>query len=361
MKTGLILGLLTTPLMAQTTNGYDRIVVLPNLQSAIDSGEVYFNWVSEETGSVIFDNDYYYITPKITAYNAKYCYYQFAFGEQWFDWLGDNEDYSKIPSQYPHPTPSGGESIAGLIIDLNGIVNVTQAEITTKSQWDINVDYMVGAMCGTNFMITTNFALWDWNERKALWEDEISVNPYSGGTEEIGFYNVGVKWVIGNPSYVVNDRPIDKNYRTFGITYDLTSYLIATNQFNDFNNIVLENVRGAIGLIINFYNPQSPQFPNDEYATMTTISCRLGYGENLENTRYIDGYNTGYNNGYQQGYNDAPKTESEATIQSMLGMIFNSLKQFLDIQILPGIKVSVLLGIPIILTIAEFIIHWIRG
>lgn len=177
--------------------------------------------------------------------------------------------------------------------------------------------------------------------------------------------NVGINYIIGNPSYVIdNTATITNDYITLGVSIDLTSWLISQNLFNDFNNNMIENRSGYIVLFLSI-RPYITYYPNDEYNSFTTVSARIGTGYNLENTRYVDGYNTGYNNGYetgyQQGYDSAPKTNTESTVQSLLGALFGSLKDLLDVELLPGISVGTILGIPIVLTIITWVIHWIRG
>lgn len=369
MKAGIILGLLSSPLMA-STNGYDNLLMLNRFQIAEEKG-VKFQYVQSDViidKQENIDTDCYYMQLPYTNNNEKYVYYQAALGEGWYEWTQFNK-VSEKPGQY---LPTNEDDILtstyGFCFNISDIREFTQADFNEKSQLDFILSYMAGSVyISSNADLIINFFLYDWTDFKTLMVGNIiNFNPMAAMYEGFPLYNTGINWVIGNPSYVIDDTmEVGKDYYTLGVTIDLTSHLISKGLFNEFNKLIYNNKTHYLTINIDMFEFFYSRYPNDEYASFTTISTRMGWGQNLENTRYTDGYNNGYNNGYnvgyQQGYDNAPKTNTESTVQSLLGALFGSLKDLLDVELLPGISVGTILGIPIVLTIITWVIHWIRG
>lgn len=362
MKAGIILGLLTSPLMA-STNGYDQITILNDFNKAVEKG-IKWQYV-QDFGDI---PDEYYMQFPISFYNQKYAYYQYALGEEFYYWTSDNQ----VPETTGTLKPSDFNQSSldwwtvGFAFNLSDMETTTQSLIDSNTQYDIIININMGSVEGSAYQkLSIAYCLYDIGNKNQLMSGTIIDNSVSTTIDGFPLDNVGINYIIGNPSYVIdNTATITNDYITLGVSIDLTSWLISQNLFNDFNNNMIENRSGYIVLFLSI-RPYITYYPNDEYNSFTTVSARIGTGYNLENTRYVDGYNTGYNNGYetgyQQGYDSAPKTNTESTVQSLLGALFGSLKDLLDVELLPGISVGTILGIPIVLTIITWVIHWIRG
>lgn len=344
MKIGIALGLLTTPLMAQTTTG--NLGIFCNDRTAFENaGGTPVAWEEDDT---MLDTGIYLKMP-ISSVTNKYAYYDYFIGEGYEVW------YDEL-----------GIDTYGFAYSVNDFYTRTQVQKDDRNQMDMILNLMYGSLnIGIRYVL--NMALIDLNlngSDRILWENEIAnVNVKAGQSPTEATYNTGISWVLGNPSYVIDETTTTtKNYYTLGMAFDITTLLLKNDNYNEVNNFIVNDyaTRNLI-ILVNTYSVSQIEFPNEEYATNVSHSMRFGVGAELANTRWQDGFNTGYNVGYQQGYNDAPKTETESTIQSMLGMIFNSIKRLTEVELLPGIKVITIIGIPIILTLITWVINWIRG
>lgn len=89
----------------------------------------------------------------------------------------------------------------------------------------------------------------------------------------------------------------------------------------------------------------------------------------------VDNYDIGYHNGYEEGeksgYQEGEKSGfdngykaavSEGKIGSYnwLTSTFNTLKNIFELELLPGLKLGYLIGIPFVITLVAFIISWFR-
>jgi hypothetical protein len=81
-------------------------------------------------------------------------------------------------------------------------------------------------------------------------------------------------------------------------------------------------------------------------------------GENID-LIYTTGYNNGYNQGIQEGINIG-ETKQISTSNWIMS-IFEGFSSFLSIQIIPGVTIGIIVGIPFIISLAYFVIRAFRG
>lgn len=153
-----------------------------------------------------------------------------------------------------------------------------------------------------------------------------------------------------------------------------------TNQVDMGNGVIYTSNSTRVNAIINIGN-QCPTGSYDFYAKI--IDLTLMYGEGREpdlqtcqqifNKTAIYPYSTGtianvgYSNGYSDGYYEGIETgkniqaTTQLTSTGWIQSIFGGISSLLNIQILPGITIGIIVGIPFVISLAYFVIRAFRG
>lgn len=76
-------------------------------------------------------------------------------------------------------------------------------------------------------------------------------------------------------------------------------------------------------------------------------------------TQRVDNYEIGYQSGYNAGYNEAV-SDSKVGSYNWLISAFDTLRRLFEIELLPGLKLGYLIGIPFVIILVSFIISWFR-
>lgn len=106
------------------------------------------------------------------------------------------------------------------------------------------------------------------------------------------------------------------------------------------------------------------ELQNDVTTNYYSIICdnTIDFSVVIQRQR-VDNYNIGYEYGYKEGYNIGyNKAASDSNVGSYdwLTSIFNTLKTIFELELLPGLKLGYLIGIPFVITLVAFIISWFR-
>lgn len=101
-------------------------------------------------------------------------------------------------------------------------------------------------------------------------------------------------------------------------------------------------------------NEFKSDFPSNYYPYTTS---------ELLNIDYQNGYITGYDDGYPVGYDDGKSYQAtqQLTSDGWITNIFTGISAFLGIEILPGVSIGLIVGIPFIITVAWFVLKMARG
>lgn len=74
---------------------------------------------------------------------------------------------------------------------------------------------------------------------------------------------------------------------------------------------------------------------------------------------YNIGYDKGYKEGYDIGYNKAASDSNVGSYEWLLS-IFNTLKNIFELELLPGLKLGYLIGIPFTIILVSFVLSWFK-
>lgn len=109
-----------------------------------------------------------------------------------------------------------------------------------------------------------------------------------------------------------------------------------------------------------------PEGPTDIFYNPSLTLVAEPVGDLSASGWFQDGYNTGYNQGYGTGFQDGGKAATSAPAGvaaafAIVGDAFSAVGDFLSVQVLPGISVGLLLGIPILGALVAWLVKLLRG
>lgn len=73
----------------------------------------------------------------------------------------------------------------------------------------------------------------------------------------------------------------------------------------------------------------------------------------------VDNYDIGYHNGYNAGYSEAVADSNVGSYNWVISA-FDTLRRIFELELLPGLKLGYLIGIPFVIILVSFIISWFR-
>lgn len=103
----------------------------------------------------------------------------------------------------------------------------------------------------------------------------------------------------------------------------------------------------------NFYYDFNTDFREEVY--------NYGYGNGYEDGASV-GYGYGYDDGYEDGYDDGEiyGNNKKYDFLKIIEGAFNSVSDFFNMEIFPGVKFIYIIGIPIVIAVLRFVIGWFR-
>lgn len=181
-----------------------------------------------------------------------------------------------------------------------------------------------------------------------------------------GIYYIDIKLNSPTPNYVIqNSSHINFNYvyscdftlYLNGLKYTTSKDLYYTNT----HTLTLGlNAYNASARVNNLYMNNQSLAPVDYYYAINCCKSAwylddYDYSQDINNA-YTRGYNEGERVGYEQGYQEGTQDNPEYNF-SWLKNAFSAINELFNIEIIPGLKLSYLIGIPLMLELVLFILR----
>lgn len=134
----------------------------------------------------------------------------------------------------------------------------------------------------------------------------------------------------------------------------------SVNSVNDWNRCIFTYstysdcyTSTELDLDIGVQNTFALPYTNSTYNVQNPIIFNLVFYNNTQNDVYEVAYNTGFDSGYELGYNEGVNSgESGFTgTFELLGQAFGSLGNIMSVNVIGGLTIGSLIGIPLTITI----------
>lgn len=181
-----------------------------------------------------------------------------------------------------------------------------------------------------------------------------------------GIYYIDISLNSPTINYVFqNNSTLNFNY-TYQTTYNLyfkgqkisgTRDYVYTKTHSLYYSLVNYDSESRAKIL--YKNNENLQ-PVEEYHAINCCKNRwymeeYDYSQDIDNA-YVRGYNKGYSTGYDEGYDEGTSDNPSYNFSWLKGT-FSAINELFNIEIIPGLKLSYLLGIPLLLELIVFILR----
>ena len=174
-------------------------------------------------------------------------------------------------------------------------------------------------------------------------------------------YSIDLYNINGNYNTPIEFLKIDNADKYTAIMYCSYNYSQAQENDNyiEFNERIIYTFDNSVDWWVSLAELQEQDSSN-----FYSIFCdnTIEFSVVVQKQR-IDNFNIGYDKGYEEGYtigyNEA-SSDSKVGSYDWLTSTFNTLKNIFELELLPGLKLGYLIGLPFVITLVGFIISWFR-